>query len=349
MISELCNGWSSEDEVSIVSCLDAPVAYALRPRIKHYGLIPYEAYRVGGKLRTFPRICSEYVRVMRNVKPDMVVCFLPEPCLIALLMNHRVKAVLVGSERGNPFFQYRSKIYRRLMEFTYRRLDGVVFQTQGAREFFSGKVWGRSTVIGNPVNDRLAQMRCTGPKEKKIVSVGRFTYEKNYPMLLRAFARVHGQLPEYKLHIFGRVEESLGIRELVAELGLQDAVVLEGQTDAIYEQICDAEIYVLSSLSEGMPNALMEAMGLGLAVIATDCPSGGPRQLIRHGENGLLVENDNEDEMADAMLYLLNNKVKAEEMAENAKRIVETYSLRNIVSQWKQYLDEVYRTRRTDK
>ena len=114
-----------------------------------------------------------------------------------------------------------------------------------------------------------------------------------------------------------------------------------GQVDDILERIKDASVFVLSSVSEGMPNALMEAMALGLPVVATDCPTGGPRQLIQNGENGLLVENQNEAALADAVLKILSDENLSQKLSKNARKITEEYSKEKICAQWSSYILKV--------
>ena len=103
----------------------------------------------------------------------------------------------------------------------------------------------------------------------------------------------------------------------------------------------NASIFVLSSDYEGMPNALMEAMALGLACISTDCDGGGARELIKHGENGLLVEKGNLKELSNALDRLLAQRELREKLGSSASKFREEYSYENIYSKWLDFINDV--------
>lgn len=338
------NGLGVSNSIHIVTCLEGNSQYELKDCvIKHPGFISFDEYMSKGKMRTLPKLCKMYIQSMAEIDPDIIVTFLPEPCFIAELCKKKVGKPIIGSERGNPYFQYKSLLYKVLVRYLYSKSDGFVFQTEGARKYFSEKLQQKSTIIGNPIDIAHNSQGRTSVRKKEIVSVGRFTYEKNYSLLLRAFSNVEIEKNEYILKIYGKVDESLGLRELAEKLGISNKVFFMGQVDDILEKVSEASVFVLSSISEGMPNALMEAMALGLPVVATDCPSGGPRQLIRNGENGLLVENNSEVALSNAILRIIDDDALREKISRNATKIVEDYSEEKICAQWMQYIDKVYR------
>lgn len=345
VISTLCNfGIKKNHEMHIVTCIQGDSAYELDAKvIKHDGFITFDEYKTRNKLLTLPTLCNRYMDLMTQIDPDIIISFLPEPCMITELCKKKVGKPIIGAERSNPYFQYRSFVYRILVETLYPRSDGFVFQTEGAKAFFSKKLQEKSVVIGNPVSIGSSTIRVDENRKKEIVSVGRFVRQKNYPLLIKAFRLVLEKQPDYVLKIYGKVDEALGIRELCKELGISDRVYFMGQVDHVEEQIRDASVYVLSSISEGMPNALMEAMALGLPVVATDCPSGGPRQLITHGENGLLVRNDDEEALASGVLRILDDEKLAQKLSTNAKKITDEYSIDKICVQWMNYIEKVMR------
>lgn len=343
VISILCNnGLGMDNEMHILTCLKGASQYILKDDvIRHEGFLTLQEFREQGKIKTFPVFCREYKKAVKQIAPDIVITFLPEPCFIAELCKRKVRKVLIGSERGNPYFQYRTPVYKRLVSWLYPKSDGFVFQTEGARKYFGGKLQNKSVVIGNPVSIPEKFMQLPERRVKEIVSVGRFTPEKNYPLLLKAFQKVADQANGFILKIYGKVDESLKLEDLCKELGIEDKVIFMGQVDDILEQIRNASVFVLSSISEGMPNALLEAMAIGLPVVATDCPSGGPRQLICDGENGLLVPNNDIDALADGILRIIRDRNLSRKLSENAVKIVDEYSEEKICNQWKEYIDKV--------
>lgn len=336
------NGLGMDKEIHILTCLKGDFPYPLKNDvILHEGFISLQEYRKQGKIKTFPVFCREYKKAMKQIDPDVIITFLPEPCFIAELCKKKIRKVLIGSERGNPYFQYQSPVYKRLVSWLYPKSDGFVFQTEGAREYFDKRLQKKSVVIGNPVSIPEKFRQLPERRVKEVVSVGRGTREKNYSLLLKAFRKVSEQASDYILRIYGRMDENLKLEELAKELRIEDKVFFMGQVDDILAQIRNSSVFVLSSMSEGMPNALLEAMAIGLPVVATDCPSGGPRQLINDGENGLLVPNDDVDALAAAILRIIGDEHLSHKLSENALKIADEYSEEKICAQWKTYIDKV--------
>ena len=160
-------------------------------------------------------------------------------------------------------------------------------------------------------------------------------------MLIGAFAQIAKEFPNENLLIYGSGELKQNLQKLIENLNLQKRVFLMGTTDKVEEVLSKAKIFVLSSDYEGMPNALMEAMTVGLPCISTDCPCGGPKKLIKDKQNGLLVPCKNEGELALAMEKLLSSKNLAEEIGINARKTAQSFAHPIIFKQWKQYLDSI--------
>lgn len=140
------------------------------------------------------------------------------------------------------------------------------------------------------------------------------------------------------LHIYGEGPLKDSLIQLVNSLDLQDRVVFKGSVSNIYECIVDDSIFVLPSLFEGMPNALMEAMALGIPSISVDCPPGGPAELIKNGVNGFLIENNNQEELIQVLSYVIQHKDKADIVGRNAKQICYTHSIDSIMKQWELFI-----------
>lgn len=247
----------------------------------------------------------------------------------------RTKIIL--SERNAPkqdFLSWKSKLLRTLL---YRYGDSFVFQTPVARAFYSKKIQKRGIIIPNPLKDGLPKR--TGVCRNEIVAVGRLTSQKNYHLLLSAFAEVCKKNEKYTLHIYGQGIEEQVLRNYVNELDIQNRVIFEGFFLNVHDQIKDADIFVMTSDFEGLPNALMEAMAMGFPVISTDCPVGGPRMLIRNGENGLLVPVGDRDALSAAMIYLIETPILKERIAQKASEVSTLYNLDTIISEWEHFLN----------
>ena len=166
------------------------------------------------------------------------------------------------------------------------------------------------------------------------MAVGRLNKQKNFCMLIDAFAAFYKQHPEYTLSIYGNGDLELSLQEYIDKKDLSSVVVLEGFCSDVHRNILKAGMFVMSSDFEGMPNALLEAMAIGLPCISTDCPCGGPRMLITPYENGLLVPTNDCEKMLEAMLYMAEHSEQAQKMAEHASEVGKKAAVDEIAKEW---------------
>lgn len=229
---------------------------------------------------------------------------------------------------------------------TYHLSDGFVFQTKEAKMYFSKSIQKRSAVIPNPVfvDEKYIKKNYSG-KINYIVSVGRLEKQKNYKMLIDAFAEIVSDIDNCRLTIYGEGSIRGELERYINEKGLIDKVLLPGRINNIHEKLMESDLFVLSSDYEGMSNALMEAMAIGLPCISTDCPIGGSAELIENHKNGLLVPVGDKDKLKEAIRHLVSNNNLASEMGENAKFIRKSNSLQQISDMWEGYLLDVVETR----
>ena len=160
-------------------------------------------------------------------------------------------------------------------------------------------------------------------------------------MLIRAFAGIADEFPEYRLIIYGDGDKRSDLLKLTKELKLEDRISLPGNIDNVVEAIYKTRVFVLSSNTEGMPNTLIEAMMLGLTVVSTDCPCGGPAELITHGVNGLLSPVKDEIAMKENLQYVLNNLHEADDMANEAAKTSDIYDADKVYLEWENYLNKL--------
>lgn len=268
---------------------------------------------------------------------DIIISFNDMVNINLLLSDARKKSKILISERSDPNFnkRYLQIIKKKL----FRHADGIVFQTEGAKNFFEGYLPESTKIIPNPIPNNVTFKRYKGRKQKKIVSVARlWLYQKRQDILLRAFKEFTKKHKNYELVLYGDGPDYSKIQSLIQELGISDKVSLAGAKDNIIERIKDAELFVLSSDFEGIPNALIEAMAVGLPVVSTRCSPGGAEFLITHKINGLLVERDNYKELAKAMLYMIENPTDASRMGDKAKDITDRLNEEKIYNKWEKFI-----------
>ena len=196
-------------------------------------------------------------------------------------------------------------------------------------------------IIPNPVNDLFIKNPYSEERKKVIVNVGRIEGQKNQLLLIKSFEKIMDKFPDYKLIIYGEGSKKEELIKYINERKLNDRVVLAGQVDNIYDKIYDASLFVLSSDYEGMPNALIEAMCLGLPVISTDCPCGGPKMLIKDGVNGFLVPVNDENIMSETISRILADDKLRKELSINASKLKEMVSSNVVNQKWLKFIQTI--------
>ena len=276
---------------------------------------------------------------LKRIKPDLLVS-MGTPCAIydvPACAGLGIKHII--SERNDPSHFAGKPTTRILSRLLMRYANGYVFQTKDAQTYYGGKMASHSVIIPNPLfkTEDMPTIQYGGVETKTIVSVGRLNKQKNYPLLIRSFKELHSEYPEYKLVIYGDGPERQNLEALIKDLGLSEKVLLPGAINNIPEVIYNASLFVLPSDFEGMPNALMEAMALGLPCISTDCPCGGARELIENGKNGLLIPVGDQEAIATAIMFMLNKRDEAKQMGMIAMGIRSSHSLDVISKLWYDY------------
>ena len=312
-------------------------------------------YEINDKIKLYkradirPKDMTAQIKFIKNFmkkEPDaLFVSFFTHQNLFTILAAIGTKAQVLVSERNDPANTFTPKLTKignivRNILYKNRHCKKIIFQTQGAMDYFPDKIKNKGTVIANPLKDGLPEPY-TLERKKTIVSVGRFNPQKNYRLLLDAFAEFFKKHPEYKLEIYGDGFLRKTIENYIKKLGLNDNIELCGFCKNVHERILDAGMYVMSSDFEGLSNAMLEALALGLPVISTDHPPGGARTYIKSYENGILTTVGNVDEMAKAMCFMAENPEKANEMGMKASLIRNELSSDNICKKWKSVFDGI--------
>ena len=178
-------------------------------------------------------------------------------------------------------------------------------------------------------------------RKKKIVCTARLSPEKNQAFLIKTFALIKDKYPEYKLEIYGEGPCRNDLQKLIDDLNVNSCVRLMGRKHDIIKYIQDASVFVLPSNSEGMPNALLEAMALGIPCISTDCPIGGPADIIDDGVNGILIPMNDQNALIEAIDKIISNQIFANKLSKNASLVTSKFDTDIICKEWGEYLIKI--------
>lgn len=291
-------------------------------------------------------LSAEYYREIRKMKEIIgehknatVISFLQPSIPITLLAAKNLPNRIILSERGNPQRLMKKRYGRKFIEKYYQRAYKVVFQTEDARNVYPQNIAEKGVVISNPIKANLPEPY-HGERNKYITTFCRISPEKDLLTLLKAFYVVHKKHPDYQLKIIGdaflenEIQYKKDLFDFIQKNKLLDYIVFKPFTKRVHEEIIQDAMYVNSSVTEGLSNAMLESMAIGLPVICTDCPIGGARATITHKVNGLLTEVGNAEKLADKMLLLIDNSALSNQISNESVKVSMKKGLSTIANQW---------------
>lgn len=305
-------------------------------------LIEFIPLGASSGMKGFWRVnCLRQLRkLFKQRTPDVICGFVADACTMVRLASWGLNVKVISCERGDPYTT--GIMWQTFMRFTYRYSDYAVFQIPSARDFFSERVKEHSVVIPNPFIPKAEAINRSKLHSKTIVSAGRlFDKQKDFTSLIRAFYIVHKDFPDYDLVIYGEGASRQQLEELIDQLELHDSVKLPGFVKNVSEEIKDKAMFVLSSVFEGIPNTLLEAMSMGLPCIATNCSPGGADFLTNSGEYGKLLNVGDVEGLAKSITYYIKNPTIAYKMGQKAKDSINRFETSSILKRWIQLFEEV--------
>lgn len=281
--------------------------------------------------------------VRREMKKcDCVISFMYDINFLTIAAGIGLKKRIIISERGNPEKENRRGLWVRMgRKLLYPLVDMVVFQTSQAQSCFPVHIREKSVIISNPLDAQRLPVRFEGEREKCVVAAGRLVEAKNFPMLLRGFAEFRKSHPEYRLTLYGEGGLRSILEELAKELGIEDSVDMPGFADNLQKEIVRAAMYISTSNHEGISNSMLEALGMGVPSIVTDCPVGGARMFVRTDENGVLIPMEDVEALTNAMNRIADDPEYADRLSRNATAIREELSADRIAAQWLEIIEKI--------
>jgi len=238
-------------------------------------------------------------------RPDIVISFLSYVCIYTWWALRRTRIPYIVSERNDP--HQRGKLKQYLLNKSFKRAAGCVFQTEDAYQWYIKVARNKSIIIYNPVKLDFLPGTCNERKQQ-VLYVGRFTEQKNIFTLVDAFKLFSSENPTFKLKMFGNGSLEDKLKQKVIDENLSDKVFVLPNSKTWQQDEFDSSLFLLTSNFEGMPNVLAEALCLGIPSVAVDCPIGGPKELKKLFPKLLLLSDSNPKNICNKMKEMLLTK-----------------------------------------
>lgn len=330
-------------DISVVSfdAPDAPIYHSFQPGVDIIRL----AIPAGGG--SFLRgVAASYRRtaalrhLYKQHRPNVVLSFLTKINVLSITASAGLQIPVIISERNNPAAQRAHPFWAIAWKIAAGRASAIVLQTKAIKALYPANIQSRAVVIPNPVV-RAATNR--GPHEGKVLTaVGRLEWQKGFDMLIKAFARIAGDFPDWKLKIWGEGAERSRLQLLADQSGHADRIELAGNSRSQADWIASTDVFVLSSRYEGFPNVLLEAMSAGIPSVSFRCKF-GPEEIVNDGVDGLLVEPGSIENLAQKLTKLMENEKFRAQLGAVARASMARYEVTEIVSKWEVFVKkEIY-------
>ena len=286
---------------------------------------------------------KRFKALLEQIRPDVVDCFYPGECSFVPGLKDGSKKMMELHQSKLFHHQYNrtglmglaDKVRARMDERLVRKFDRFVVLTEE-----DAKMWGEMPnirVIPNAAN--FIAQKYSDCSEKRVIAVGRLDYQKSFDRLILVWEKVHEKMQDWRLDIFGQGEWKDMLQGMIDERGLQDVVRINAPTKNIGKEYSESSMLVMSSHYEGFPMVMIEAMACGLPAVCFDFKC-GPRDIIVEGENGVIVPDGDIEGLAEAMMTLMEDDELRKRMGEEAKKVVETYSEKKVMSKWMKLYEE---------
>lgn len=344
VVSILSNSLNQKGvEVGIFVYKPSEYDYFVSPEVKRY-TFPFSWQDIkGNRLSVIFKRLKVLRQTIRDFQPDVCIPFLDIALIDTWAASIGLGVPYISTCRNTP--EIGTFFHEVIKKIAFSRSKALFLQTEEQRQFFSKRLLKKSFVVSNPINERFltaGENRIYNNVIKKIISCGRLDNEqKNYEILIKAVSIVHENYQNVTLDIYGCGPDEGLLQDLIKRLDAQDYIKLRGYVPDTLEVLKEADLFVLTSNYEGQPNALMEAMAVGVPVCSTDCPT-GPSGLIGNDcERGYLVPVNDIPALVKAINNTIVNADVAKEKAIKARLFMKANYSPDFISNKLQ--DEIYR------
>jgi GalNAc-alpha-(1->4)-GalNAc-alpha-(1->3)-diNAcBac-PP-undecaprenol alpha-1,4-N-acetyl-D-galactosaminyltransferase len=333
VMSALANHWARRGHKVSLITFSPPTEkpfYPLHPTIQLIQLNQTHA-----ETSPFKRLKNSVIRIwslrkaIKKLNPDRILSFVDLTNITTLLATWGLKIPVVVGERIDPNFYTIPRFYQWLRRRFYPLAQRVVVQTKNAATYFSNQK--NISIIPNPVSqsDKTLEPSTT---VKKIISIGRLAPQKDHSTLLQALPSLISHHPDLTLTIYGEGAERKNLEALIKSLKLEGKVFLPGAVQNIQEKLLESDLFIFPSRFEGFPNALCEALAIGLPTLASNCS--GNVDVIEDSVNGRLFPVGDVQALTTIALELMDDLPQRQHLSKNAKTLPQTFSLDRIYQLW---------------
>ena len=323
--------------VSVLLMYKEEIFYNLHPGVKL--IQPGDVKNKLGRILYIPYLLNFLRSTIKKEKPDLIFSLGYIAYTLAASLKIDVTVIVSGRSSPNRVRFPGNIVLNTLYSLSHRamskRVDGIIAQTKFAAETYSKKYKIPIRVIPNFLRN-LKQY--DHPQNNQIVTVGRCSFEKGQHYLIQAFSKLNA--PGWKLVIVGDGPKLAELKEQAKKLGIAEAVYFAGFQQDVDFYLSQSKIFVFTSIIEGFPNALMEALATPLACVSFDCEA-GPSDLISNGKNGFLVKPGDVNGLVEKIQLLVDDEVLRNSITKNAFHAKEKYKLQKIAGEYLEFFEQI--------
>ena len=301
-----------------------------------------ESLSITGKNKVFGIIDSVKrlgILLNKKIKADVIISFLDNNNTMTCFSQFFNKTPVIVAERSNPLVIFPKAPWDKLRRIAYKRANIVTVQFKCFDGFDEGRYTNKTRVTSNIV-DKPKYVKQNYDSEKvKFVTMGRLAVIKRMGLMVELFDEAVKQCPDIELHIYGDGPEREKLESLISEKNLEEKVFLEGYCNDVHNTLCEHDVYLMTSLQEGFPNSLSEAMAVGLPSVSFACHD-GIEELTESGKSGYSASEGDREGFVNKMVELVQDASLRKQMGTNAMSICDKYNVDIIMKQWQSCIDE---------